>query len=756
MTSNVSHQAYTLMMKVTVEGRPFVKDIHDLYSTLIIQTPLDTHRNLFRTYDHTFSTEEAVRNLGDLKFTHTDKVADPTDNKRSIITTTTTTFSMTRDMAKTLCQHFLEAHLIESAIDPANRSSFKDKGLWQVTPKGLCILEDFCSRTIVDVKHLRAPMARVLPIKVIMLERHADDDQLALNRRNVVVLFKIMMGSLTFEESIASSEYYIADNKKNTNDKNGESVPFSILQPASDIDIGDGGNRILTGSKLLTTNVSRHRATIKQHQLYLEKYGTMLRGSNRRHFNGQICCDWLLDHTTVVSKKEAEVIASQFLRYSWIETTAEKTQIRSRDDTKPFKSSKSCIYSLTDNGRTVISWEQELNTSDFSSTDGQSIMSGEDQTTMVQKAKDQALRLLTGIRRDNISGNFAVDEEASLREMLAADPVEEKRRTSSEERAYQKDLLVADYNTVQNGRSKQQPTLLHRSASKSSSSASGGSESAIKTPTEQDANAVGYVSKENEARGAAAQAMAYSRPRPPSTIDSRGSNFSIYSYTSSQSSQDSKESNTTKLRQILDDPNLRSLFKAFLRANFCEENLDFWIDHSNLRRKYRIQSPALTSRNQSDLLEDAYALYTTYLAAGSPNELNIEHSLRNEMARFVTNIVTILPSYTPGAKSSIVISPHSASHSLRTMMKMLQKVDDHICKLMAADSVPKFIRTKGYLKIASGKETNPSYRGSKLNAGDLEGDEFEEADLEEGVEKLDIAAPNDVPITRPPITSAMQ
>ncbi|KAJ2963715.1 hypothetical protein NQZ79_g1208 [Umbelopsis isabellina] len=663
---------------------------------------------------------------------------------------------MTRDMAKTLCQHFLEAHLIESAIDPANRSSFKDKGLWQVTPKGLCILEDFCSRTIVDVKHLRAPMARILPIKVIMLERHTDDDQLALNRRNVVVLFKIMMGSLTFEESIASSEYYIAENKKNTNDKNTETVPFSILQPASDEDIGDGGNRILTGSKLLTTNVSRHRATIKQHQLYLEKYGTMLRGANRRHFNGQICCDWLLDHTTVVSKKEAEVIASQFLRYSWIETAAEKTQIRSRDDTKPFKSSKSCIYSLTDNGRTVISWEQELNTSDFSSTDGQSIMSGEDQSTMVQKAKDQALRLLTGIRRDNINGNIGVDEEASLREMLAADPIEEKRGASSDERAYQNDLLVADYNNSQNGRSKQQPTLLHRSASKSSSSASGGSESVVKTPTEQDTNAVGYISKENEARGAAAQAMAYSRPRPPSTIDSRGSNFSIYSYNSSQSSQDSKESNTTKLRQILDDPNLRSLFKSFLRANFCEENLDFWIDHSNLRRKYRIQSPALTSRNQSDLLEDAYALYTTYLAAGSPNELNIEHSLRNEMARFVTNIVTILPSYTPGAKSSIVISPHSASHSLRTMMKMLQKVDDHICKLMAADSVPKFIRTKGYLKIASGKETNPSYRGSKLNAGDLEGDEFEEADLEESVEKLDIATPSDVSITRPPITSAMQ
>jgi hypothetical protein len=34
-----------------------------------------------------------------------------------------------------------------------------------------------------------------------------------------------------------------------------------------------------------------------------------------------------------------------------------------------------------------------------------------------------------------------------------------------------------------------------------------------------------------------------------------------------------KESHTTKLTQILEEPALRSLFREFLRSNFCEENL---------------------------------------------------------------------------------------------------------------------------------------------------------------------------------------
>jgi len=63
---------------------------------------------------------------------------------RVIMTTTTTTFSMTHDMAKAMSQHFMDAHLIENAADPSS-NLFKDRGVYQLTPKGLHVLKHFIS-----------------------------------------------------------------------------------------------------------------------------------------------------------------------------------------------------------------------------------------------------------------------------------------------------------------------------------------------------------------------------------------------------------------------------------------------------------------------------------------------------------------------------------------------------------------------------------------------------------------------------------
>lgn len=53
-----------------------------------------------------------------------------------------------------------------------------------------------------------------------------------------------------------------------------------------------------------------------------------------------------------------------------------------------------------------------------------------------------------------------------------------------------------------------------------------------------------------------------------------------------------KDSHTTKLTQILDEPALRSLFREFLRANFCEENLNYWLDVQDFRRRFFTSSSA--------------------------------------------------------------------------------------------------------------------------------------------------------------------
>lgn len=90
-----------------------------------------------------------------------------------------------------------------------------------------------------------------------------------------------------------------------------------------------------------------------------------------------------------------------------------------------------------------------------------------------------------------------------------------------------------------------------------------------------------------------------------------------------------KDSYTTKLRQILEEPNLRSAFREFLRSNFCEENLSFWLDVQDFKRRFnttssatavpgtqragdkRTAGPAVMQRHQRDLIAMAFVIYNS-------------------------------------------------------------------------------------------------------------------------------------------------
>ena len=92
-----------------------------MFSTLIISLPMETHRGLFKSYVNSFTAEEAIANLGSLKFTQSSRNLDPESPTRIITTTTTTTFSMVKDMAKSICQTFQDARLFENLTDSNNR-----------------------------------------------------------------------------------------------------------------------------------------------------------------------------------------------------------------------------------------------------------------------------------------------------------------------------------------------------------------------------------------------------------------------------------------------------------------------------------------------------------------------------------------------------------------------------------------------------------------------------------------------------------
>jgi hypothetical protein len=79
------------------------------------------------------------------------------------------------------------------------------------------------------------------------------------------------------------------------------------------------------------------------------------------------------------------------------------------------------------------------------------------------------------------------------------------------------------------------------------------------------------------------------------------------------------------LKHILDEPALRSLFREYLRANYCEENLSFWLDVQDFKRRFATTSSAIAvpvkgnktaghlamEKHQCDLISMAFMIYNS-------------------------------------------------------------------------------------------------------------------------------------------------
>jgi hypothetical protein len=173
-----------------------------------------------------------------------------------------------------------------------------------------------------------------------------------------------------------------------------------------------------------------------------------------------------------------------------------------------------------------------------------------------------------------------------------------------------------------------------------------------------------------------------------------------------------KESNTERLQFIIDNPTLCHLFRDFLRDNFCEENLAFWLEVQDFKRKFNITSSATSSafqrapperggpkshtagqqameQHHESLIQQAYAIYTTYLAPSSQSELNIDHGLRNELSAYLSEVMQSL-SGTPfqGRLEAEQLSSFNATQ-LSMMIRLYERIQTHVFRLMATDSVPK-------------------------------------------------------------------
>ncbi len=112
---------------------------------------------------------------------------------------------MNRDMAKGICQHFMDARLIENAGDASN-PIFKDKGVYMLTPKGLHILERFITKK----RHQRRPppprlLLQPICMKLLHLERRSVDDELLINTPVLEVIFRRFVGRAPNYDAVTSA-----------------------------------------------------------------------------------------------------------------------------------------------------------------------------------------------------------------------------------------------------------------------------------------------------------------------------------------------------------------------------------------------------------------------------------------------------------------------------------------------------------------------------------------------------------------------
>ncbi|KAI1450401.1 RGS-domain-containing protein [Annulohypoxylon stygium] len=207
-TENKMHQTSSRLLRMTDDDRPFTKDFKDLFSTLIVSLlPLSAHRVRLTRIEHTFLSEDAINNLGSLKFSQSNRMPDPKDPSRIVTTTTTTTFSMAKDMARSICQRFLDARFIESA-DGKMQQVYTMKGsVWQLTPKGVCVLDRFCSRNGIQQRQISDLIALGMSYLCI-LERDSQTDKLVMDRGTMEVIFRRMIGAngLNVKSSVSAAD----------------------------------------------------------------------------------------------------------------------------------------------------------------------------------------------------------------------------------------------------------------------------------------------------------------------------------------------------------------------------------------------------------------------------------------------------------------------------------------------------------------------------------------------------------------------
>ena len=300
---------------MTDEERPFTRDFEDLFSTLMVSLPLTAHRVRFQKIDHTFTSEEAINNLGSLKFSQSNRMPDPKDPSRIVTTTTTTTFSMAKEMARSVCQRFMDARFVEPADAKPTPNFPLKNAVWQLTPKGMHVLTRFCQRNGINQRHVLDVLdSNRNTMQLVILERDGGTDKLSHDRATIEVIFRRFAG------------------QDGPNVKNSTSA--SDNDSLSDYYNGLIGVKMAKERKILDRVVPHT-------------------------FTGKTAVDWLMDCCTTVDRREVYEIAELFVQHGLIWAVVEdKVYAHQNVGASRFQPTKNAIYGLTEKGQRIAGWNR--------------------------------------------------------------------------------------------------------------------------------------------------------------------------------------------------------------------------------------------------------------------------------------------------------------------------------------------------------------------------------------------------------------
>lgn len=660
-----------------------------MFAAVLLQISLKDHRVMFRTYPYTFTTDEAAKVMESLVFIHVHRNPDPVNPSRQIATRTTTTFSMDFSTAKHMLQQFLSARLIVSATDPTNWS-IRDKGLWCPTLKGKYVMEEFTDSTQVEmtdtlIAALNAPYmspgsSGSTGSRIITLDRMVDnDDQITFSRPNMTAAFKAMMSSIPRDALLIDDVGGV------------EKKSFGIFQYS---------------------------------------------------FVGSHCVEWLCNRLTVTSMEEAESVAAEFLLFGWVAqilNKADKTY-GAKEDEITFHTARNAIYYVTERGCVVTGWklptaEEPMQGGNQSNSSGLSLDSEASSTKKTIHRGVSKPTPLVPLPPPSMVPKYSYydskgDENAKSHATLG--PVDMVRHDSA-------------------------TALVEHALSQSS------------------------ISQDAMEGGAAIQRL--NTPRPPSmSITDSAVSHNSAAFNSTAPNVNKENSQWTRLTQILETPLMRLYFREFLRSNYSEENINFWVSHNRLLKNLKQNNKTVLEQ-----LAECYAIYETYLGHDATADVNIDHVLHQEITKYVTTAFVVVSSTaaigttanaSPGTNGSLplknpyfivaptnhptlttnqpiksskasnrlLLMPPSVANSskqrivtirgvspercLIKLLKLFGKVNDHVCRMMAEDSVPKFIKTERYRKLIA-KQQNEALAMETDDEDDSDDLSFEDSSDED-------------------------